>query len=433
MMIKFAAELFHRFKKNEFYRNVFTLFSGSVIAQGIAFLITPLLTRLYPDFQFGIFFLFTSMSLTIAGSACLQYETAIVIPKDDRDALNLTVLCFIIAFIFSILTAMALFFFSDGICRILKNDNIRHYFFIVPVSVFALGVNQAVSAWNNRKKQYRFISVINVTKSVSSGTVQSLAGISGFLNSGLIVGNLFGQIISLMLQIRKWFMEARDSLKAISFKRMFYLAKVYKNMPIFNTFSNIMNNLSNQLPVFLLTRFFGVSSASYYGISNRIIATPMGLIGQSVSLVFIQNAAEASYNKQNLFKLLKGMYWRLFKIAFIPFTLLFFASPFLFKLILGNSWDCHLASNIARILIPWLLVGFLNSSLGLIINILKKQSAYTIYNFLLLVFRFLSIWLGYLFSKNLLFALFLFSITGLIFNLFLVFYLLKVSKNDSET
>jgi lipopolysaccharide exporter len=424
--------IFQRLSKNEFYRNVFTLFTGSVIAQAITFLITPVLTRIYPDFQFGIFFLFTSITLTISSSACLQYDAAIILPKDEDDALNLLTLSLVISILFSILTAVIFFYFSGFLCKLFKNDSIRHYFYLVPISVFILSMNQAITVWNNRKKQYRFISVNNVTRSVSAGAFQSLAGFGKILQPGLIFGNLFGQFIALLFQIRKVILEMRNYYKMISIKRMYYLAKVYKNMPIFNTISNITNNLSNQLPVFLLTRFFGVNSASYYGLSNRIVSTPMGLIGQSIAQVFIQDAAESRHLKKNMYGLLKKMYWRLFKIAIIPFIVLFIASPLIFKLILGDTWDWNLAGSITRILIPWLFVMFLNSPIIQIVNVLQKQSVMTIYTVTLLVFRFLSIWIGFLVSKDLLFALFMFSLTGFLFNLFFLIYLLKISKDVKD-
>jgi lipopolysaccharide exporter len=423
--MKFIREL----RKNEFYRNVFTLFSGSTIAQSVPFLITPILTRIYPETQFGLFFLFMSIILTLSSSACLQYDAAIVLPKDDTDALHLIALCGIISVMFSLLTGIVLYIFSDQLAHLLNNAKIKEYFFLVPIGVFILGINQAFTAWNNRKKQYGFISITNVSRASTTAAIQTGAKYIKCENFGLVSGTLIGQATALIIQILKFFSETGNLIKILSFKRMFHVAGQYKRMPVFNTISNLLNNLSNHLPIFLLTRFFGVSSASYYGISNRIVATPMGLIGQSVSQVFIQNAAEAHHLKQDLNKLLKKMYGRLLKIAVIPFTILFLFSPFVFKLILGKEWDSELAGNITRILIPWLLVMFLNSPLMSIVNILQKQSAVTIYSFVLLLFRFLSIYLGYTLTHNLLFALFLFSLTGLIFNVFILFYLLKVSKD----
>ena len=427
--ILYKMEIIKRLKENESYRSVLTLVTGSVISQAIPFLMTPLLTRLYPDFQFGIFFLFTSITLIVSGSACLQYDAAIVLPKDDEDALHLTILCFTISLVYSMLIGFILFIFNDSICYLFKNETIKHWFFLVPVSVFVSGINQAISAWNNRKKQYTFISANNITKSASSGTVQLVAGFGKYTNAGLIIGNLIGQITALLFQINKLYNDLQYFIGSFSLKKMLFVAKVYKKMPLYSTLSNLINNLSNQLPVFLLTRFFGINSAGYYGLSSRIVSTPMGLIGQSVSQVFIQNAAQAYHLNQNMHILLKKMYIRLFKISIIPFLLLFIFSPVIFKLLLGNNWDWHLASNISRILIPWLLVMFLNSPIVSIVNVLNKQSSLTIYTFLLLIFRFLAIWIGYLLSENLLFAIFLFSLTGLVFNIFLLFYLLNVSKN----
>ena len=60
--------------------------SGTVIAQVIGLLITPILTRLYAADAFGEMALFMSISSIIGVVACLKYELAIVIPKEDDEA-----------------------------------------------------------------------------------------------------------------------------------------------------------------------------------------------------------------------------------------------------------------------------------------------------------------------------------------------------------
>ena len=71
---------------------------------------------------------------------------------------------------------------------------------------------------------------------------------------------------------------------------MITLVKKYKDIPLFSTLISLLNTISNQLPIFLLTRFFGFASAGLYGLSHRVVAAPMGLIGQSVGEVFYQKA-----------------------------------------------------------------------------------------------------------------------------------------------
>jgi O-antigen/teichoic acid export membrane protein len=413
--------------KNEFYRNVATLLSGSAIAQAIPILIMPVLTRIYPTEVFGIFFIYSSMILVLTIISTLEYELAIVLPEKDEEAINVFALSIIVAFIISLLILGVVTLFFDSICNLLGDKNIGEWLYFIPLSVLLVGIYQALNFWNNRKKKYKVISYSKVAKTTTSGSVQFGSGVAGYTGIGLIGGLISGQFIAAVFIYFKTIKEIRDLWKHVSFPKIITQAKKYKEIPLFNTVIDGLNTLSNQLPVFLIARFFGVQMVSFYGLANRVITTPMGLIGQSVGQVFYKEASDIFNSKRDFYGFIKKTYIRLFKIGIIPFALLALLSPIVFSLIFGEEWE--LAGTFTQILVPWLFIAFLNSPITHIVTILTRQKQIVVYDILLFVVRFASLYVGYKFYNDVYIAIILYSLTGLLFNIFLLFYFLRISKS----
>jgi len=245
----------------------------------------------------------------------------------------------------------------------------------------------------------------------------------------LIFGQIIGQFVSLFTILLDYKKYIRDLLKSVSLKKIFFVAKKYKDIPVFNSTLDVMNSISNQLPIFLITKYFGLVNTSYYGLSHRIVASPMGVISEAFGQVFYQRASEIKNANENLYQFVKKTYLSLFKIAVIPFLIVLIFAPLIFKIVFGSSYEN--AGKLTQILIPWLFVMFLNSPITFLITVLNKQRQKIIYDFLLLLFRGASLVFGYLFFNNLYATIALFSLVGFLFNCFLVYYFLKLSRKNS--
>jgi O-antigen/teichoic acid export membrane protein len=104
--------------------------------------------------------------------------------------------------------------------------------------------------------------------------------------------------------------------------------------------------------------------------SNRIVNTPLGLIGNAIRTVFSQTIAEAYASKITHIKIFKDNFYRLFFIAIIPVTIIFLWGPQLFSLIFGDNW--YDAGMIAKYLAPVFLFRFVSSPLSAVLTIYEK-------------------------------------------------------------
>ena len=67
-------------------RNFAKLLSANVVAQAIGLLVYPVLTRLYAPDDFGLLNLFLSIGGILSILATAEYQYAIVLPKEQSDA-----------------------------------------------------------------------------------------------------------------------------------------------------------------------------------------------------------------------------------------------------------------------------------------------------------------------------------------------------------
>ncbi|MGJ8761436.1 MAG: lipopolysaccharide biosynthesis protein [Polaribacter sp.] len=413
------------FLKKEFVKNVLTLITGSALSQVVIYASILILTRLFSTELFGIYTLFSSVTLILKPLATLQYEFAIVLPKKDKDAINLVGFSFIILTIYCLLLLVIIFFFNEKITTFFNISKLVNLIYLLPLSVFLFGSVSIFDFWNNRTNMFKNISKGLITKSAVMSSSQLATGFSSFNSLGLIPGMLLGQSMQLLFLIKASTKLMQKLTKELSLKRMFFLAKKYKDIPVFNTIINLTNNLSNELPVLLITKYFGLANSGIYGLAVKFTRAPIGIFQQSINQVFF-NKASKTYNEEgNLHDLvIKTVKHLLFISSFLFIPL--FAISFFLDIIFGENWsDVGLYS---RIIIPWLFFAFLSNPISPLILILNKQKTMVVYDTFLLLFRFLALFLGYYFYDNIVISLILFSGVGMLFNILIFIYLLKTSK-----
>lgn len=92
-----------------FGADVLKIAGGTVFAQLLTVIATPVLARICGPDAFGMLALFTSITTTIAAVSCLRYEMSIMLPRSDKDAANLLGVSFASAATISLLTLPLLY------------------------------------------------------------------------------------------------------------------------------------------------------------------------------------------------------------------------------------------------------------------------------------------------------------------------------------
>ncbi len=415
--------------KSKFVKNFFTLFSGSVISQLILFAFIPLLSRLYTEDIFGLLFIFGSLVSILRIIATLRFELTIILPDDERQAINLLIISLLINLVLNLVFLFLVFLFYEFIVRVSGENNIGIWFYFVPVSSFLIGFFEIISSWNNREEKYKRISTGRISKSVLTVGSQISHKFLSLSGNGLIIGSLAGQIFSSLLIFFLSFKSIIKNLYLFSIKESISLFLKYKDIPLYNTLIGGINTLSNQIPFLIFGKYFGIETVAFFGMASRVVMTPTGLVAQSFGLVFYKRAADIINQNGNLFIFVKKTYKNILKLIAFP-VIIVFISCFYFDYIFGEEWKR--AGLYAAVMLPWITIAFLNNPVTWIITLLNKQKFVLFFDIFLLIARFLSIYLSAIFMFNDIFAVSLFSLTGFLFGIFMFYYLLRIAKQAQK-
>lgn len=404
--------------------------TGTAVAQGLAFLVSPILSRMFDPAAFGLFGMFTATCGIISVVSSGKYELAILLPKKDENAVNVLALSVLVVLIFSVLSFVLVFFFRIIIADYLGSVALASILWWAPISVLFFGLHNVFNYWVTRKEQFKNSSVSRITQSVGrEGTQLGLGWLSNLQGTGLVIGHLTGQAVSALLLI---FLSFKDGLmlmvKFISKKRMIVLAKRYKDFPKYNMPQNFLNSVSQNVPPILLAFFFNPAIVGFYWFTHRILLAPNKLIGGAIRQVYYQKATQFVSDGKSIEKLFNKTTGALIIFALVPLALVMITGPSLFAFVFGEEW--FEAGRYARWLVLWWFALFINVPAVMTIPIFGYQKFHFKYEVFLITGRFISLCTGgYLGSAYL--SIILFSITGFAANVFLTSFIwskIKLNK-----
>lgn len=330
---------FQRFlPKGRFGRGVAALVGGTAAGQSIAVIASPLLTRLYTPADFGALGVFTSLIGILSVVACLRFDLAIPLPASDEDAANLAALALSSTVVVTALTALVTTLFGERLVTLTNTLGLAHYLWLLPVGVLAIGTYLTLNYWTIRTRQYPRIARASLIQGVSSVGVQ----LAGAVVEGPL-GLLLGQVTvhaagGTTLAVPIWRAQ-RDAFRKVSVRRMRKLAYRYRAFPLVQSWSSLLNVTGLRLPPLLLAALFGAPTAGLFALGTRVIASPVTLIGTSVSQVYVgEQARLIARDPRAAERLFLTTARRLLLWAAGPMVLIGLASPWVFAALFGQSW-----------------------------------------------------------------------------------------------
>ena len=270
-----------------FADNVLILTGGATFAFGVTILAAPITSRLFGPEAFGLAELFRSGAMMMGMIACLRYEMAIVLPKNDEDAAALFVLCCIALVVMTTLTAILILFLGPRILFYVDAIELKPYLSLFPFCVLLLGLGLPLKYWYARNKRFKIPATSRVLTSISTSMAEIGGGLAGFQMGGnLVVIRVLVLIISpAFLLWRLTNDEARFIIKNIKYREILKSAKRYIKFPLIDSCSTLLNRLAMYAPIVLLTIFFSPVICGLYAKAFYLLFLPSLIIGQSVGQV----------------------------------------------------------------------------------------------------------------------------------------------------
>ena len=356
-----------------FSGDVLKLVTGTTFAQILVILASPLLTRLFSPEAFGLLAIFTSITKILGAVSCLRYEFAIMLPDEERDAVNLLALCVGIVTGISLLALPFFVIFEPAIVSVLNAPGLAGHLWLVSPFVFVSGLFVALNYWNSRTRRYGRLAVARIISSVAITGGQLGAGAAGVATGGALIGaSAFGQGVATGVLGAQILRDDRHIFgRHLSRHRIKAMLVRYKRFPLYDSWSGLLNVSSWQLPSLLLPIFFSPVQVGYYALAFRLIVLPMDLVGSAIQQVFFQRASNAERDG-GLAALTESVFTVLLRIGLFPMLTISLIGEELFSVVFGAAWAE--AGLYTQLLAVWAVVWFISAPLSTIYMVKEKQA-----------------------------------------------------------
>ncbi len=326
-------------RKQRFLGHVAALMTGSVVAQAVPVLLSPVLTRLYSPEDFAAFALFMAVNNVISVVAGGRDDQAILLPSEVAGALNLVILCWLI--LGSVcLTLAGLVAISYGR---LPEDWLQtlhgEWLYLLPLAVFVTASFQILSNWNNRCGRFPQLAMARASQGVSTGAAQCGMGYSNLHAHGLIWGWVGGQCAGLALLVCKNLASLTGGRIHVSRSGMAAVAREYRRFPLLSTWGAVFDSGGLMMVLLIISHSFSSTITGLFSFTQRVLAIPLFLISSAVAQVLHQRIARL--NHEDAASILPYILRSAATLAAIALPFIIVLAVFgveLFTIVFGPSW-----------------------------------------------------------------------------------------------
>lgn len=354
------------------FKNMLILASGSGAAKAIAFLFTPLITRIYSPEDFGLFTIFLAATTLATPLTSLRYSAALPLPKRIDIASNLLAACFSILLITCIFFSAILFFFSTPLFSFFSASGLEKIWPFLILSIALAGSYEILCSWAVRSKSFKKIAKTEITISTTGSLLKLLLSALDFTKTGLIFGHLLGQAAGVSILANNAWSQVNQYRHRINIRNIILVLKRYIDFPKYRFASQIFLSFAAQAPIFFISAQQGPSVAGQLGLAFTVLAIPITLLVQTTAQAYYAEIAQIGQNKPEEIKAIsRSIAKKLFILGLPPTIILILGGPILFTTIFGSHW--HQAGVFSSMLAIYLLAQFVSNPLSNALNVLNRQ------------------------------------------------------------
>jgi O-antigen/teichoic acid export membrane protein len=358
-----------KLRESEFFNSVATLASGTILAQVIAFAVSPILTRLYSAEEMSYLSVFSRLVMFLGVIATIRMEVAFTLPKRTEHAFSLYRVSLRSLLIVTVLTLIGsvLFQFVP-----VADQKMHALVLFLPFGVFAYAWNNQGINWAIRLKDFKQISRSRILQSLTNAVLSVGAFPLGFL--GIILSSVVSTFLAALLFLKD-FKRIKEHMKLFRLSgRDYAVFKSYTEFPLINLPHALIDLVKELFIAIFMVSAFQKEALGFYDLSFRMLKLPISIIGAAIGQVFLKKAVDLRNDGKPIYPLLKRTLFVLFALSIVPFGMILLFGPELFAFVFGEHW--REAGIYSQIMAPWLMVNFLTSPVSQVPLILNKQRGF---------------------------------------------------------
>jgi O-antigen/teichoic acid export membrane protein len=324
--------------------------SGTLIAQGIAFLAQPLLRRLYAPEAFGELSLYLSIAGVLGTVAPLRFELALMLPRTPSRALDLFLGAMAVNTSFSLLVLLTFWIGATWIKELLRlPEGAMEWLPWVGPAVWAYGLFLLFQQYFSRSHHYGKVNALRIMRRLPECVAQAGAWSLGPV--GLIVGEMTGRL----MMIITGFAYLLTDLKKFTFhqllrKRLWLQLAAYRQFPLHSFLPTLFNALALLAPSLIVNYHFGSYENGLFDMCLQIVAVPVGFMITSLSNVILAEVSECYRHKKSVFPFLRKTFFLLFGAALLMSLAVWGLGPRGFGFLFGPNYE--VSATYALVLLP---------------------------------------------------------------------------------
>lgn len=406
-----------------FLAKVSGVLSVSIVIQIIPIIILPVLTK-YLNNDLATYFLWQSVLSIIVVLGTARLDMAIFVANDIVECKNLIRLIFFISTFVGVIIFL-LFKISSNLYILNKSFLVFDKF---ALSIILSCISQTIiQGIISLQIYYGNFKRYNLTRVLIAVFVNGLVFIAAISTKNISVVIYSHTLIILVISIQQVYQE-KISLNILQMwhdkVKLYLLFKQNYRFPLFSLPADFINNLSNQLPVFIISSKYPDSYLVYYSLIIRTLSAPIGLIATSFLSIFKEDAGKEFREKGNCIKSYEKLFLFLLVTSIPIFITLYYLLPLIFTLLFGNTYK--IAGEYAQLMIPLFFFRFIASPLSYTLYISNNQ----IYDLIWQVFLLILIYLSFKISLTFKISIIYFTISYSLMYLVYLFISFKSAKNQ---
>ena len=320
-------------------RRTLVVLSGTAVFQAVLLASSPVLSRQYTPDDFGVLSVFSSLMTLALVAASLRYEQAVVLPPTAERAANVTALGAVAIVVTTTVCSAALLLAGGWLGDVSDTPLLEGVLWLFPAALAGAAAQQLLVHVAIRRGAFRAVSIDRGTQGVVMVAAQLAFGVAGGGPEGLVAGFALGLVVAAGLLL--WWDRHRILRwrHQVSWSAMRVEAGRYRRFPLLGVWSGLFNRGALDLPNILFAVIYGPGVAGLFLLSQRIVAAPTQLIGQSVGHVYFNEAADASRERpEELPRLYRRVLQRLLSVGALPALAMAVLGPWAFAIVFGAEW-----------------------------------------------------------------------------------------------
>lgn len=417
-----------RIFNSAFLKFTSVVFAGNLLAQVITFIAFALFARYFDLANIGVYTVFISVVTLLSIPATGRYESAIMLPKEKKDAAGLLLLSLVLAGAFSLLLYAVVSLFSIAV-YFEKLERIRDLLLLLPLGVFLMAAFQSFIIYFNKLHLFKLNAVLKVLQASGMLFISFLLAVQiGFSAKALVAGWIFSQGIVFVVYLFFYLLKNEKNSR----KEIISLMRSYKRYPTISLLSNVVNTFSAELPNYFIPVFWGVNVQTLYAYSARVAAVPFNFIGSSVGQVFYSEATQTAIeNPKELYPYLKKTTKILFLFSVTVFAIAFVSSSYLFPLFFGQDYAA--AVPYFNCLVVAAIFTFVQSPISVISDVVNRLKPELVFTTSAVIIKVIVLFAAVKFLPNPVQMMAVYAVTSAGLSLFWISRLQRMAKAFSDS